>query len=340
MPANKLAKSFPQSIPCPEPLQKLYDFEQKLGKRETISGLFELSLHNDNAVANMFTHDRAVGHIAIFGQASDGSSYAVWLRPDGKLPVIRLDSEWQSNSVIASDALEFLRLLAIGYDEIGGYTDHSVPPDGDGRNPEFQTWVRKTFAVTIPKIGDEIITPAVMANDDLQTWIDQLQNDKSPSQTPPSHVPSAKEIAPNDLASLLGTDITSLVESSFIKAINPTTKLSTFSSKFHINLARFGLEIMSDKSRNVTTVFAYSGNDKNFKSQKRYLGKLPENLTFETSRQAVHDALGKTPDTGGDGVRDNFFDCYDRPSHTLHITYSPDESSILLITLMHLNLKV
>ena len=86
------------------------------------------------------------------------------------MPIVQMGSEGQNNFVLASDAVGFLRLLAIGYDEIG-FADLLSPPDGDEVNPAFQEWVSKTFKVSIPETGNEITRHAQEAHDDFQKWI-------------------------------------------------------------------------------------------------------------------------------------------------------------------------
>ena len=71
--------------------------------------------------------------------------------------------------MLASDATDFLRLLAIGYDEIG-FDDLSSPTEGEELNPVFQAWV-KTFNVSIPSVGNAITEPAQKAHDNFQEWI-------------------------------------------------------------------------------------------------------------------------------------------------------------------------
>lgn len=67
--------------------------------------------------------------------------------------------------VLADDPIDFLRLLAIGYDEICWPEKLSTPPNADRREDEpiilpnlaYQEWVRKTFSVSIPRVGTEIV---------------------------------------------------------------------------------------------------------------------------------------------------------------------------------------
>jgi hypothetical protein len=172
MDANALAASFPQGIELPNEFRALCDWVAAHGYR--ISGYFKLRKHSDKTIRLWFGSDAAVGHLAQFGSGPDGSLYCIWRCNDGRHPIVHMGSEGQNNFVLASSPVDFLRLLAIGYDEIG-FADLDRPPDAeDGQdytNPAFQAWVATTFGVTIPKVGAEITRQAQSAHDDFQGWI-------------------------------------------------------------------------------------------------------------------------------------------------------------------------
>lgn len=93
----------------------------------------------------------------------DGSMAAFWLADDGSQKIVHMGSGSGSTTVcvLADDAIDFLRLLAIGYDEICWGTFFNEPPNADGfiiePNHAFVAWVTKTFRVTIPPRGTEIV---------------------------------------------------------------------------------------------------------------------------------------------------------------------------------------
>ncbi|HPF38826.1 MAG TPA: hypothetical protein PK093_09290 [Phycisphaerae bacterium] len=127
--------------------------------------------HDDETIRCWFGSDAAIGRLAIFGHGPDGTLYAVWNQDDGRRPIVHIGSEGTDTFVLASNALDFLRLLAIGYDEIG-FADLSAPPDSEDVNPAFQEWVATTFRVAIPPTGVEIVQPAQASHDDLGKWIE------------------------------------------------------------------------------------------------------------------------------------------------------------------------
>jgi len=92
---------------------------------------------------------------------------AFWLDDAGTQRIVHLGSGSGSLlcCVLADDPIDFLRLLAIGYDEICWDDQYSAPPnellDDDAPvvrpNTAFQKWVIETFDVTIPRTALEIV---------------------------------------------------------------------------------------------------------------------------------------------------------------------------------------
>ena len=92
----------------------------------------------------------------MFGQiGGEGSECAFGLSDSNQLKIVHLSSGSGSmlNCVLADNAMDFLRLLAIGYDEICWSGEFVFPPNelnADFKvepNVEFQRWARNTFRV-------------------------------------------------------------------------------------------------------------------------------------------------------------------------------------------------
>jgi hypothetical protein len=114
---------------------------------------------------------------------SDGSMGAFWLDDEGRQRIVHMGSGSGSTlvCVLADDAVDFLRLLAIGYEEIcwGGFEE---PPDApqafsSGPNAPFAEWVVNSFGVSIPETGAGIVRhPSNMGDgesaDPFWNWIE------------------------------------------------------------------------------------------------------------------------------------------------------------------------
>jgi hypothetical protein len=131
--------------------------------------------NNDSSVLN---------RVCVFAQTGgDGSMAAFWLDDNGTQKIVHLGSGPGSTlvCVLATDPIDFIRLLAIGYDEICWDEEFLAPPNqGDFHvhpNKDFQGWVVNTFKVTIPKMASEIVKrPSkigdVNPEDEFAQWVE------------------------------------------------------------------------------------------------------------------------------------------------------------------------
>ncbi|HEY1050747.1 MAG TPA: hypothetical protein VGE39_13350 [Prosthecobacter sp.] len=116
----------------------------------------------------------------------EGSMAAFWLDPEGGRKIVHLGSGSGSTlvCVLAEDAVDFLRLLAIGYDEICWPEAFDNPPNTGSDfivepNTDFQDWVRTTFSVSIPATASEIVRhPSRMGDkkslDPFHPWVTSM----------------------------------------------------------------------------------------------------------------------------------------------------------------------
>ncbi len=134
-------------------------------------------------------HDRkeVVERLCVFAQTGrDGSMAAFWLDENGQQRIVHLGSGSGSIlcCVLADEPVDFLRLLAIGYEEICWSEDFGFPPPakvpGTERmlhpSKDFRAWVAETFSVEIPLMASEIVhEPAGMddpnTNDEFLLWL-------------------------------------------------------------------------------------------------------------------------------------------------------------------------
>ncbi len=122
--------------------------------------------------------------LCVFGQSGyDGSEVALWLSENEEVKIVHLGSGSGSilSCVLAENFIDFIRLLAIGYDEICWAEDFSYLPNEKNKdffvkpNVQFQNWVKQTFEVEIPKTALEIVKyPATLldknSKDEFFNW--------------------------------------------------------------------------------------------------------------------------------------------------------------------------
>ena len=120
--------------------------------------------------------DEVRRRLLVFAQSgADGSECALWLDDEGHTQIVHIGSGSGSmmTCILVKNALDFLRLLAIGYDEICWDEDYPFPPNSNKDNTfvhpntQYQEWVQNTFHTTIPKIGLEVVTPHNMNDEPI-----------------------------------------------------------------------------------------------------------------------------------------------------------------------------
>jgi len=181
----------------PEPLRQLFEWIElqgfgdclfsrgEVGRGRTeaersggtdISFLAEGSAYIGNWLGN--DDPKVASRVCVFAKTGgDGSMGAFWLDDQGRQRIVHLGSGSGSclTCVLADDPVDFLRLLAIGYDEIC-WSEHFDAPPNEGLaegeilvhpNLPYRRWVEETFGVGIPRTASEIVKhPASMDDDE------------------------------------------------------------------------------------------------------------------------------------------------------------------------------
>ncbi len=169
--ADQIQAGFPDGAQLPTELRRLCEFAEANGG--AVSGCFEFEADGRGSALAWFGDDeRAASQFAVFGRGPDGSLYALWLHAGGdaaRAPVVLLDSDSGENGVVAADCREFLRLLAIGYEEPGRYPTLE-PEDPDGA-AGVRGWLAEEFGLTPPGSAAELVAAAQRQHPDLAAWV-------------------------------------------------------------------------------------------------------------------------------------------------------------------------
>ncbi|MDP4022401.1 hypothetical protein Q8W71_07190 [Methylobacterium sp. NEAU 140] len=112
----------------------------------------------------------------------DGSCAAFWLDDEGCQQIVHLGSEGLVCR-LGRTPLDFLRLLAIGYEEISGdgLGAPGEPPRDTLRNEAYRAWLAERFAVPVPRTAAEILgeVPDALAetsSDPFWRWVREQQD--------------------------------------------------------------------------------------------------------------------------------------------------------------------
>ena len=204
---QQLENALPEGMQIPEELRQLYQWIEDNGYYEDRDGVRYGYLYPQDKLRESWKEDEREGGTDIsfyvakpseceelleisFGKhkeeaaqrllsfaqsGADGSECALWLDDDGRTQIVHIGSGSGSmmTCILVKNALDFLRLLAIGYDEICWDKYYSLFPNSDKNemfvhpNIQYQEWVQNTFHTTVPAIGLEVVTPHSMAENPI-----------------------------------------------------------------------------------------------------------------------------------------------------------------------------
>ncbi|PUB25904.1 hypothetical protein C8J95_11271 [Elizabethkingia sp. YR214] len=177
---KKIAKGIPGRITIPVALEKFCNWTDVNGY--PISGYFELRADDGATMQYWLGFNDVSDRFGIFGAGGDGSLYAFWIDDENNQKIVHLGSEGEQLYILAENFIDFLRLLAVGYDEIGFANLNSTIEEWNvaigqekdaGINFRFREWVEKEFQVQIPDKGTNIVD---VNNNTFNDWIREQMN--------------------------------------------------------------------------------------------------------------------------------------------------------------------
>lgn len=172
-----IRKRISSNISIPKELKLLCEWYDN--NRYPISGDFDFYASNWDMLDYWYGIDNIYDRIGIFGITSDYSFYALWLDEDENQKVVHIGDEGSELYILADNFLDFLRLLAIGYDEIGFARQSMTVQEWNtiiekdknyGVNKKFQEWVKNEFNTQIPIRGNEITN---FKDESFKNWLGQ-----------------------------------------------------------------------------------------------------------------------------------------------------------------------
>ena len=218
---QQLENALPAGMQIPEELRKLYQWIEDNGYYMDAKGVRYGWLFPEDKIKESWTDNERIGgtmitfnvdeesyrnelleiqykehldevkrRLLVFARSgADGSECALWLDDEGRTQIVHIGSGSGSmmTCILVKNALDFLRLLAIGYDEICWDEYYPLPPNSDKNemfvhpNTQYQEWVQNTFHTTIPAIGLEVVTPHSMddeaTDDPFLNWFYEMTDE-------------------------------------------------------------------------------------------------------------------------------------------------------------------
>lgn len=162
--ADKIAATFPSELTLPAALRHMFEWVDEHSPKDWFSGHFQSHIASDTLIQNWFGSNRAKPYLGIFGRLPDDSLFAVWKAQNNQLPIVLLMSDSAEGKVLATDAVQFVRLLMIGYDDLEV-------------SSAFRQWAIDNLQVGVPETRDEIINSAQAAHPNFcPEWINSMND--------------------------------------------------------------------------------------------------------------------------------------------------------------------
>jgi hypothetical protein len=138
------------------------------GEKERVGGTYIEFYAEKESDLFYIMNDNTKGRLRIFARTgADGSTAAFWIDDNGQQKIVHIGSGSGSTlaCVLCDDPLDFLRLIAIGYDEICWNEEFENTPSESFKNADFvvrpnleyQDWLVNEFKTTIPARASEIV---------------------------------------------------------------------------------------------------------------------------------------------------------------------------------------
>lgn len=281
---------------APAALEEFIQFADQ--QKEFFSGCFEPLL--EDALAWFNDDAQAAAQFIGFGQNADGGSYAYWLHdglPVEKAPIVYLGSEGGGN-VLAGSTEDFLRLLAVGADELGveacsgGLAPAAEPAPG---LKAYRQWLQATLGLDAPPDPDQLIEKAQAGHPCLGDWISDWQN--GGPKSPAAARPDAALARWDDVATLhhlFGVPDNAPELKAFLKEVGGIVTDSSPPGKQYSSKDKGFVVSLKEESQGMRVWgFYLCGRDcQGFPRFNVYPGKLPQGFTWSDKRAQAPAKLG------------------------------------------------
>lgn len=114
----------------------------------------------------------------------DGSCVAFWLDDEGRRQIVHLGSEGLV-CLVGRTPIDFLRLLAIGYEDISEDCPGAPgePPAADNLNAVYRAWLIERYGISIPAMASEIVGEvpdelSKASDDPFWRWVRNAQEER------------------------------------------------------------------------------------------------------------------------------------------------------------------
>ncbi|WP_134322588.1 hypothetical protein [Cumulibacter soli] len=180
--AEELTPTLPAGLSIPEPLERAFTWMEDQGwGLQNEHGYYMTPYAGEAQLGVVFTpsaslmgwfepdeagYDRLAPFVELDGSGGLG---VLWLDDAGDIRIGALGSDG-AVSLLADNAVDFLRLVAIGYDEVGEFIEgEPFEEESVEAHAEFRAWVEAEFGVEIPEHW------SFPEPDPFNAWVNQVK---------------------------------------------------------------------------------------------------------------------------------------------------------------------
>jgi hypothetical protein len=184
---QEIKNGFPTNIAIPDGLEKFCDW---YAANEALpGGDFELFADDGAAITHWSRIPDLHPYFVQFGSTGNGSMIGIWQPESGKQTYMRLSADEAWGTELADNFIDFMRLLAIGYETLGYFSEHTIQELNklaenedlnQGFNPQFKAWVEKEFNITVPSTNLSFKREGTPFNDWIKVKSEAYQKDLMP----------------------------------------------------------------------------------------------------------------------------------------------------------------
>jgi hypothetical protein len=166
--SKKIEKNFPEGISMPLEISMMLDY---INDNESESQYFQIDIQfqpiNKEIIKYYFNNEELETYFGLLGTTADGSILAIW-KDNEEQRFVHFGSDGSNWLILAPNPIDFIRLIAIGYDNFDK-NEILNPPQNSRIDKLFQSWVENIFSVEIPQSGKDIVD---LNSEQLINWIE------------------------------------------------------------------------------------------------------------------------------------------------------------------------
>ncbi len=310
---QEIKNGFPATIPIPDGMEKFCDWYN--ANEALPGGDFELFPDDGESITYWSRVPDLHPYFVQFGSTGNGSMIGIWQPEAGKQIYMHLSGDEGWGTELADNFVDFLRLLAIGYEHLGFFSEltiqelNKLAENEDlnaGFNPQFKAWVEREFQTTVPTTSLSFKREGTPFND----WM-KIKNDAYEKALMPHH----------PLFAAIGKKYK---ETSFYAAPMYKKRTQKHPKGRSVGVTYQGMQLLLNEDKTVREVLLYG--EGNIDGYSNYSGGKPGGLDSHADAAKYAEIYGKPVKNGKiDGFDYDLFQLQtDFGMREIEVIYNPN----------------